>query len=172
MQSAWVSMIGAFLLFASNTFASDVIRSSVPDAAEVGRGVFTYAFWDVYEATLYAPQGEWSPTKPFALSIEYFREIQGKDIADTSVQEMRKQGFTDEAKLALWGGQMRDIFPNVKKGVVLSAVYIPQQKTVFYHGSDVVGVIQGDEFGESFFDIWLGEKTSKPKLRQALLGQK
>ena len=172
MQFGFMSVLGACLLYASSAFASGVIRSSVPDAAEVGRGVFSYAFWDVYEATLYAPQGEWNPVQPFGLSIEYFRDIRGKDIADRSVQEMRRQGFSDETMLATWGAQMSDIFPDVRKGVVLSAVYIPQQHTIFYHGDDVAGIIQGDDFGKLFFDIWLGEKTSKPKLRQALLGQK
>lgn len=171
MRSGVISVLGALLLFTCNSFASDAIRHSVPDASEVGRGVFSYAFWDVYEATLYAPQGEWNPAQPFALSIEYFRDIRGKDIAERSVIEMRQQGVADETILATWGEQMRDIFPDVTKGVVLSAVYIPQQHTIFYHGNDVAGIIHGDDFGKSFFDIWLGEKTSQPKLRQALLGQ-
>ena len=159
-----------FLLYTNSTLANEKFLASVPDAAIVGRGVLSYAFWDIYEATLYAPQGRLSTAQPFALSITYYRAIKGADIADRSVQEMRKQGFTDEVKLAAWNTQMKAIFPNVNKGMVLSAVFVPEKPTTFYRGADVIGSIKGDDFGQLFFDIWLSEKTSEPTLRRALLG--
>jgi hypothetical protein len=33
-----------------------------------------------------------------------------------------------------------------------------------------VGVIRDAEFSRRFFNIWLGEKTSEPKLRAQLIG--
>lgn len=168
---AKVLFLAVLLLGAPNAFAGGTIFSTVPDAAVVGRGKLSYAFWDIYEATLFAPQGRWDPARPYALSIAYYRGIDGKDIADRSVQEMRKQGFQDEVKLAAWHTQMKEIFPNVRDGSVLSAVFTPGQQTLFYHGEAVIGAIKGDEFGQLFFGIWLGEKTSEPDLRNALLGQ-
>lgn len=132
----------------------------------------TYAFWDVYEATLYAPEGVWDPTQAYALSIKYYRALEGKAIADRSVQEMRKQGFTDEVKLAAWNAQMKAIFPDVSDGTVLTAVHMPGQPTIFYRGDQNLGAIKGDDFSALFFGIWLAEKTSEPKLRRALLGLK
>lgn len=168
-----------FFLHAINAFAAgehavpaETVQTSIPDAAVVGRGVLSYAFWDVYEATLFAPDGVWDPGKSFALSLEYFRVIKGKDIADRSVQEIRQQGFTDEVTLAAWHAQMKAIFPDVKKGTVLTAVYIPGKQTTFYDDATFIGVIKGDDFGKSFFGIWLAEKTSEPALRRALLGLK
>jgi len=159
------------LFFAAHSaLATEAIFTIVPNASVVGRGVLTYIFWDVYEATLYAPQGRWDPAKPQALSIEYHCEIDGKDIADRSVQEIRKQGFTDEVKLATWNAQMKTIFPDVKDGSVLSAVYLPGRETVFYSGDNMIGTVKGDDFGRLFFGIWLNEKTSQPALRRALLG--
>ncbi|WP_331346866.1 chalcone isomerase family protein [Cellvibrio sp. UBA7661] len=170
MQARLKSALGVFFIHASSVFASEPISHSVPEASIVGQGVFSYAFWDVYEATLYAPKGEWSSDQPFALSIEYFRDISGKEIADRSVQEMRKQGFSDEVALAAWNTQMKSIFPDVKEGMVLSAIYVPEKHTTFYHGNEIAGVIKNDDFGKLFFDIWLGENTSEPSLRRALLG--
>ena len=37
-----------------------------------------------------SPQGKWDRNKPFALSITYNWPLEGKSIADRSVQEMRK----------------------------------------------------------------------------------
>lgn len=170
---------GIFFLQAINVFAAEedaipdeTVQASVPNISVVGRGVLSYAFWDIYEATLFAPEGVWDPNKPFALSIEYFRALKGKEIADRSVQEIRQQGFTNEVTLAAWNSQMKAIFPDVKKGTVLTAVYMPDKKTTFYNGAEIIGVIKDDDFGKSFFGIWLAEKTSEPKLRRALLGLK
>lgn len=163
-------LLTVFLLSAHGAFAAQGIFASVPNAAVVGRGILSYAFWDVYQATLYAPKGRWDPARPYALSIEYYQTIDGKDIADRSVQEMRKQGFADEVKMAAWNSQMKTIFPDVKDGTVLSAVYLPGNQTTFYKGSDAIGVIKGDDFGRLFFGIWLDERTSEPELRRALLG--
>lgn len=162
----------ALLLNAQAAFSAQAIFSSIPNASVVGRGVLSYVFWDVYEATLYAPEGRWDPATPFAVSIEYYHSINGVDIADVSVQEMRRQGFTDEVKLAAWHSQMKDIFPNVSNGTVLSAVYTPGKQTTFYNSNEMIGSVKGDDFGQRFFGIWLDENTSKPNLRRALLGMK
>lgn len=160
----------ALIFYAHGALAGETILASVPGASVVGRGVLSYAFWDIYEATLYAPKGRFDPAKPVALSIAYYHAIDGRDIADRSVQEIRKQGFNDEIKLATWNAQMKAIFPDVKNGTTLSAVYMPGNQTTFYNGNKAIGAIKGDDFGKSFFGIWLGERTSKPELRRALLG--
>lgn len=170
MFSKILMTIGALILCTPSVFALEKILPLVPNAALVGRGVLTYGFWDIYEASLYAPQGLWSPFKPFVLSIEYYQEIQGKDIADQSVKEIRLQGFSDEQKLNIWNEQMKALFPDVKKGTILTALYAPAQQTTFYQGDKMIGVIKDGDFGRYFFSIWLSEKTSEPELRRALLG--
>ncbi|MDE1901788.1 MAG: chalcone isomerase family protein [Alphaproteobacteria bacterium] len=170
MRHSCVLALIFFLLSSGKLYAAEAIYASVPDAAVVGHGELNYIFWDIYDATLYAPRGKWNPDKSFALSIEYHCDIDGKEIADRAIAEMRNQGFSNEIKLATWDGQMKSIFPDVKNGTVLSAIYIPGKQTVFYDGDKVIGAIKGDDFGKLFFGIWLSEKTSEPDLRRALLG--
>lgn len=164
-------LLGALLCFASPGWSLEVVTHTVPDAQKVGKARLTYAFWDVYDATLYAPKGMLQPSKPYALSLRYFREIDGKAIAERSAEEIEKQGFEDGERLALWHAKMRDIFPNVQDGTVLTAVFIPDKKTLFYEGSTKIGMIKDAEFTKRFADIWLGEKTSEPRLREELLGR-
>ncbi len=171
MRLSLIVLLGSLLLAIKPTSASEIAIKAVPDAAVVGRGVLSYAFWAIYEATLYAPYGRWDPAQPYALSITYFREIKGRDIADTSAQEIRRQGFRDEVTLAAWHTQMMAIFPDVKEGTLLSAVFTPGEHTTFYSGQDIIGTIKGNDFGRYFFGIWLSEQTSDPQLRRALLGQ-
>ena len=152
-------------------FALEHIRSYVPEAEQVGQGRLTYLFWDVYDATLYAPKGAWTKEKPFALQLSYLREIEGKQIADRSVVEMRDLGITDEIKLATWHSQMRRIFPNVNDGISLTGVYTGKGDTIFYLGDVQIGRIEDPEFSNAFFKIWLDENTSSPDLRKKLLGE-
>jgi hypothetical protein len=165
-----IFIIALMLLFTTPAVASDIVSEHIPDAKIVGKGRLSVILWDVYDATLYAPENGFDPQKPFILSIRYMREIEGSDIADRSVQEIQKQGFNDETKLADWNRQMKDIFPNVKDGTMLYAVFKPGKKTLFYHDSNPVGTINDAAFTQRFADIWLGEKTSEPSLRKKLLG--
>lgn len=150
--------------------AADYIRSEMPSAKRVGEGRLTYMFWDVYDAVLYAPDGQWSQDKPYALQLSYLRDIKGEKIADRSVQEMRNQGVDDEVKLAMWHAQMEEIFPDVQEGDVLTGLHTREGHTVFFENGAEIGRIKDSEFSKRFFDIWLHEKTSAPDLRRKLLG--
>jgi hypothetical protein len=150
--------------------ASPVWKIYVNDSKQVGKGRLTYLFWDIYNATLYAPDGQWVKEKPFALELTYLRNLKGKKIADRTIEEIRKQGFHDEIKLATWHTQLRKIIPNVAKNMSLVGVYTPSGSTRFYFNGDMIGEMNDPQFSDVFFDIWLGEKTSEPYLRQKLLG--
>ena len=156
--------------FTGNCFASDAITRSIEKAAIVGTGRLSFMLWDMYDATLYAPEGVWRKNQPFALSLYYLREVKGRDIADRSVQEIRKQGYSDEITLAAWHSQMRTIFPDVEQGTVLTGIFIPGKDTRFYEGDRLIGTIKGDLFAQWFFGIWLSENTSEPQFRKKLLG--
>lgn len=164
------TLIATLLLIATPALASDVVARLIPQAKTVGKARMTFAFWDIYDATLYAPAGKLQPDAPFALSLRYQRAFSGKDIAARSVQEMRGQGFADDATLAAWQKQMQEIFPDVQAGTVLSAVFIPGESTTFYHGDLSVGRVEDAAFTQWFAAIWLGEKTSEPEMRRQLLG--
>lgn len=155
---------------ASPALSTPIALQQIPNAKEVGKGRLSLAFWDIYDAALYAPDGKWNPDYPYLLSIDYFREIEGADIAARSIEEIKKQGFADSTSLEDWHQQMRAIFPNTKNGTNLTALFTSTKTTEFYHNDKRIGVIKDPLFGKQFFDIWLSKKTSEPALRKALLG--
>jgi hypothetical protein len=159
------------LCFSLAVNAKEVIDDYISDAQVVGEGRLTYLFWDVYDASLIAPKGEWKNDKPFALKLTYLRKLEGKKIAERSIQEMRGQGINDEVKLATWHSQMINIFPDVDDGYQLMGIRDQQANTLFYHDNMLIGRIDDAEFTQAFFDIWLSDKTSEPKVRRKLLGQ-
>jgi len=171
MRKLCVALFAASLMWSPAATANpDIAKRYIADAKRIGDGVLTYLFWDVYRATLYAPAAGWTPDGPFVLSLRYLRDLSGADIAERTIGEIRGQGFTDKARLANWQARLATIFPNVSDGVTLSATRDEKGRTVFYRGTDRIGAVDDPAFAKPFFDIWLGEKTSEPKLRRALLG--
>lgn len=152
--------------------AETFIQSYVPEAKVTGQDRYTYMVFDVYDARLYAPEGQWKADGPYALSLSYLRRLKGEKIAERSAEEMRKQGMKDEVKLAAWYSQMKEIFPDVEKGTTLTGVHLPNKETRFYKNNERIGIIKDPAFGEWFFGIWLAQNTTAPTFRKNLIGQK
>jgi hypothetical protein len=51
----------------------------------------------------------------------------------------------------------------------LTGIYLPGGATHFYLGETLLGSVNDPDFGRRFFNIWLSETTTEPKLRAALL---
>jgi len=133
-----------------------------------GSGEFRRFGFLVYEATLWA--GEDPQRPPLALRLDYRRAIEGKVIADASVNEMRRF-VSDPALLRRWGEQMQRIFPDVKPGEHLLGLHRGDEAR-FYQGEHLIGAIGEPGFAHAFFAIWLDARTSEPALRAALLRRK
>lgn len=168
-----VAVLAAFLLLPGPAAADTALSTSAryfANPQKVGEAVLKYLFWDVYRAELFAPAAAWRADAPFALSLNYLRDIDGVDIADRTISEMRDQGFNDEARLSAWQTALRKIFPDVSDGTNLTGIRDKAGNTIFYRDGKKIGEIADQVFTRRFFDIWLGEDTSEPTLRRALLG--
>lgn len=153
---------------------SPVLSEVVVSGQSVGKGLFRYFLWRVYEAELIAPNGQWAyPTgyeKPFALKLTYLRDLSGVAIAERTLDEMRTQGFKDEVLMQQWFDQIKNIFPDVSDGVSLIGVHVPGLGAHFFRGDTYIDTVEDPRFSRQFFDIWLSDKTTGPELRTQLLG--
>ncbi|MFC4700365.1 chalcone isomerase family protein [Glaciecola siphonariae] len=155
------------VVFSNSAYA---VSNYIENPKPVGEARLEIMFWDIYDAKLIAPNGDFHPEKPFALALTYLREFEGKNIASRSIDEMRDQGMKDEVKLAKWFEKMQQVFPNVDEGQTLTGIVDDKQHSHFYFNDNKMGTIEDPEFTKWFFNIWLSEDTSQPKLRQKLLG--
>jgi len=131
-----------------------------------------YMIWNVYDATLFTPNGDYKSDSPFALELKYLVDLKGDKIAERSIVEMRKQGFLNEEKLNQWEEKMKEIFPNVEKGSSITGIRDSKGNAIFYKNEKLIGKFEDTEFTKNFFDIWLSPKTSEPEMREQLLGLK
>jgi len=135
----------------------------------VGKGRLRWWGFHVYDAALWSRDGRWQADAPYVLDIVYARTVTTAQLAETSIDEMRRLGVSDESKLARWDAAMRNTFPDVQAGDRLIGVYRPQRGAQFYSAKRLLGTIDDPEFARRFFSIWLDPRTQKPDLRAALL---
>jgi hypothetical protein len=139
-----------------------------------GQGRLRFLGLRVYEAKLWvgaqAVSDAWADV-PFALELDYARELPGKKIAERSLVEMKRQGDVSDEVGTRWLGLMQQVFPDVKAGDRLSALNVPGSGMRFFFNGLVRAEPRDADFARVFFGIWFSPRTSEPQLREALLGR-
>ncbi len=149
------------------------VRAELPGALRVGQGRLRWFGLLVYDARLWALQplaGSDPAQVPLALELEYARRLEGRQIAERSIEEMRALDRVDEADAQRWLQQLAAIFPDVDRGDRITGVQRPGAAARFFVNARLAGEVRDAEFTRLFFGIWLSPQTSQPGLRAALLG--
>ena len=170
MRNKLAGLLAFFFIINQHAVANEITEKYLTNGQLIGEARFSVLLWKIYDVKLYGSNGEWPSELPYALVFHYLRDITGKDLAFRSITEMRKQGQLNDDVLVEWDMEMQAIFPDVTKGSVLTAVFVPGHHTIFFANSEEMGTIKGDEFLDAFAGIWLGESTSLPDLRLKLIG--
>jgi hypothetical protein len=129
--------------------------------------------FNIYDAKLWASDSFASVNyarESFALELRYLRNFSGASIAERSLKEMRRLGEVSDAKAEQWLTQMKQIFPDVKKGDQLIGIHRPDGSASFILNNKPIGEVRDEEFTSLFFGIWLSPRTSEPKMRSELIG--
>jgi hypothetical protein len=137
----------------------------------LGQGRMRWFGLHLYDAALWVAGRDWRWERPFVLDITYARDFAGHKLAEASVSEMERLGFSDPDKLARWRESLMEVLPDVRKGERITGVYRPGSGAEFYHQGRLRGVVRDPEFARAFFSIWLDPRTREPKLRASLLGR-
>jgi hypothetical protein len=130
--------------------------------------IYRYLGFKIYKAFLEIPKECIYPECNFSLSLTYFRDFKGVDIAKKSVEEISKQKKLSSQKEQQYLKTLSQIFPNIAEGDTLTGT-MKNKKAYFYHNNKPIGHINNAELALDFFNIWLSDKTSEPKMRSALL---
>lgn len=148
------------------------VQGAAPPLRALGEGEMRWFGLHLYDATLWVSGERWEPRRAFALDIRYARDISRERLVESSVSEMRRLGFGDEATLARWSAAMAGVFPEVRRGDRLVGVHLPGRGASFFSADRYLGTVPEDAFAEAFFAIWLDARTREPRLREALLGMR
>jgi len=149
------------------------VRSEIGEARLAGQGNYRWFGLKIYEAKLWVGDQGYRPDAPeaakFALSLTYARDLVGKRIAQSSIDEISKLGFGTKEQQAIWLSRMEALFPDVHEGSNISGIFLPGRGARFYLNGELLGEIADVDFARAFFAIWLDPRTSASSLRSELL---
>lgn len=152
------------------SLASDATATEQSTLQKCGEAKLRVLFWDVYESTLFTPNGRYSPDiRPFRLAIRYLRDISASDLINQTQKEWRAQGLADPDQ-DRWLQKLGEIWPDVETGDTLALLVDEKSHSQFTMNGVEIGRIDNPNFSVAFAGIWLSERTTRPTLRDALIG--
>lgn len=177
------SIISALLLLAVCTVsASELfpprIKALDQNFEKLGEYRYVYRFFfDLYEAALFTEPGAdagdvLNAKRAFHLQFRYLREIDKEIILKSAARMLEKNLSPEErSSIASRVEKINEAYTSVGEGDVSSLTYKPSKGTTLMINDKYVTTIEGRDFAELYFRIWLGEQAISQSLKKNLLGQ-
>ncbi len=185
--SLTATAMGALLLLAplaQPLSAGELAGVKLPDTLSVGGktlrlnglGLRKKAFFKVYVGGLYLeslskdPHAILAADGPKAMTMHFLRGI-----GRATLVEAYQEGFTANAKEKAAAQKANvdrflSLVVDVKDGSEMTLTYAPGTGTTVFRDGKEAGKIEGKEFAEALFSIWLGPKPPSEDLKKGLLG--
>lgn len=182
MNRILVPALCAFL-FAAPALAKKIENVEVPETETFdgkqlklnGAGVRSKFWINVYVAALYLETTSKNPNE--IVSSDQVKRVQLEMLRDLSKQQVAdavKEGFEKNAKAELPNLQERlnkfmAELKDFKKGEKMVVTYVPGKGT-FLSGAGEKFVIEGKDFADALFSVWLGRFPVDDNLKKGLSG--
>ena len=141
-----------------------------------GMGLRKKVVFKVYVAGLYLE----TPTKDAAavVSSDQTRQIQLailRSLKSAQVNEAIREGFEKNSKAQMGAladrlKKLETMIPDVAEGDRIVMTWVPGRGTVVSAKGAEKGVIEGKDFADALFSVWLGPNPVQEDLKKALLG--
>lgn len=157
-------------LFGLMLLSGGSLASTLPPLQLVGEARLSVLFWNVYDSRLYTEDGRYSENqRPLRLEITYLMDIKSDALVEQTAKEWEHLKVEHPGQAA-WLEQLNDLWPDVSKGDTITLELDADNRSLFYLNEKLLGDMDDPEFGEHFVAIWLSPDTSRPRVREALLG--
>src|SRR5882724_5836064 len=134
-----------------------------------GEGHINFLFIRAYDAKFWTDAPAWSMDAPCAMEITYGMGFDTDDLVERTIKEMRHvDPALNDADVAKLTPELNKVYPPVKSGDRLTALYVPGKPLAFSHNGIPTGSID-PSYARDFFGLWLLPNTSSPGLRKDLL---
>ena len=154
------------------TLDAEVADISAIALKTVGKADMDLLWFSVYSAKLLSVDGQYKTAQfPLKLEIQYHRDIEAEDLIEATLEQWEHIGI-DGNLIPRLQAHIEDVWPDVKEGDQLSFMMHEQSKGQFFFNGQPLPMINEPGFSEAFLGIWLSENTSRPELRQQLIGAK
>ncbi len=167
--------LAALMLIVSSGFAAAqtiLTETFVPEAALVGKARLKVLLFPVYDASLYAPEGDYRKSGPLALELDYLFDVEKERIVNQTVKTFERRKLGSEADIANWRKIMGVHFSDVQKGDKIMIAFPDLQTVVFSTNGGKPTFVSDEGFAAAFKDLWLGDNVRNKRFQNKLLGLK
>ena len=165
--------LGLITMFALNAapVQAAAVKDYIPNAQLVGEAQFKVVFFKIYDAALFATDGEYSRSKPFALRIKYLVDADKERIVKQSIAEMERQKAAKADRLAEWRVLMEETFTDIKENDLAYMVQNDDRTLTLWTNDEEPVTITDKGFARAFLNIWVGRKARDKDFQRQLFGQ-
>lgn len=162
-------MLWLFLLTPVNSEAN--AESLTRDLQLVGQARLNYLFWTIYDSRLYTRQGYYQGIEPdLVLEITYQRKVTASQLVESTRKEWQALGVYRQKDSESWLEKLRNNWPDVDKGDVLTLRVGDDLTSHFYFNGQAIGSIREAKFTHHFLAIWLSPDARHSRQQRQLTG--
>ena len=163
-------LLTLLILIPSLSWTNEIKQEVFQSPKLIGEGTLKVLMWEVYDLRLFTDGTPFSWSDKFMLEFDYSRELKKESVIDASLKEFKLQPNVSDKDIKAWEVYLEQVIQPVQKGTKASVMWIPEGQIIFDYEGSPPSTIENEDFARAFLNIWLGEKTSRPKLRSQLLG--
>lgn len=169
---------------AAAALAVEVAGVDLPDTVSVdgktlklnGAGLRKKAIFKVYVAALYVEQPTHdaaallSSNQVKSMRLRMKRSVKGKAIADSIEEGFARNSKAQQDKLKDRLAKLEAMLPDVEEGDDIALTWIPDHGTKVAVRGTERGTIDGRDFADALFAVWLGPNPVQDDLKKSLAG--
>ena len=184
MKKTLLASLSLALLLPTLAAASEVAGVRLPETATAdgktlklnGAGLRKKLMFKVYVAALYVENPSkdaaavLSATEIKSMRLHILRSLKGAQVTDAISEGFERNSKDQIPKLKPRLDKLGTMIPDVVEGDEIALTWIPDKGTnVTVRGTDR-GMIEGRDFADALFAVWLGPNPVQDDLKKALLG--
>ncbi len=141
-----------------------------------GMGLRKKLFFKVYVAGLYLENRSKDASSVIAsdqiksIRLHMLRSLSGSELSDAISEafwrNVKSSRNVFEARLQ----KLASMFPSVVEGDIITLTYVPGKGTIVTAKGEQKGIVDGKDFADALFAVWLGDDPVQTDLKKALLG--
>lgn len=141
-----------------------------------GAGLRKKAIFKVYVGGLYLENPSKDPAAVVSsdqikrMQLSVLRSLSTKQITDAIEEGFEKNSRAQMGALKARLDHFAGMIPDSEKGDEIAFTYVPGKGTVVAAKGAEKGVIEGKDFADALFSVWLGPNPVQADLKTALLG--
>jgi len=141
-----------------------------------GEGIRKKLMFQVYKASLWVekqshdPRTVISSEAPKSIRLEMLRDVPGEKISEAITEGFNSNSKSQMSALSGRLQRLNSKFPSMKQGDTVQLTYTPGKGTAVSVQGEVKETIEGKDFADALFSVWLGNKPVQEDLKTSLLG--